>query len=316
MWWVSSARNVDPSTITTTMDVPPQLSAPPTSEGHSFGVAPQQDHLVPVFVQGPSPVPDGALWHPEEEMYLVQLSETCRQLAAIFRNSFEKNKHRLAMFKIPAILLGSVSGLAATGGSAVITNQEMQKWVSLAVGVTSIGIAVLNSIESYMRVAELMSTSLHASLLFHKLAEDVTVELALKKRSVPGIVFLKEAYSKYQHALEMAPPIRQIKFVSLPLGAAATTTHSPPVASLHQPPANADAPPTRSEVTTAAATTSDVRLLAQLHSPAKSVMATEVAAKRAERAERTAKLTRFVQRSEASQVARYETPRTTIESYK
>jgi hypothetical protein len=311
MWWASSARNIDPSAITTTMDVPPQLSAPPTSDGV---VTQQQEHYVPVFVQGPSPVPDDALWHPEEEMYLVQLSETCRQLAAIFRNSFEKNKHRLAMFKIPAILLGSVSGLAATGGSAVISNQDMQKWVSLAVGVTSIGIAVLNSIESYMRVAELMSTSLHASLLFHKLAEDVTVELALKKRSVPGIVFLKEAYSKYQHALEMAPPIRQIKFVSLPLGAAASP---PPARSLRQQQAtNADAPPVRSEATTATATTSDVRLLAQLHSPAKSVMATEVAAKRAERAERTAKLTRLVQRSEASQIARYDSPRSTFESYK
>lgn len=157
---------------------------------------------------------DNAKWLPEEETYLRDLSKLCQDLSTKFKRYYELYKNRQAKFKIPAIVISSVTGLTSFGTSNF--PEKYQKWVSIAVGASSLFIALLNSIESYMKIGETMSGCLQASLSLQKLKEYIDMELSLPldDRSSQGILFLRECYAKYEKILDLSPSIiKHVRFI-------------------------------------------------------------------------------------------------------
>jgi hypothetical protein len=153
-------------------------------------------------------------WLHDEEVYLRDLSNLCEMLSSKFKRYYEIYKKKQARFKIPAIIISSITGLTSLGTSTF--PQESQQWIAIGVGATSLFIAILNSIESYMKIGETMSGCLQASMSLQKLKESIDLELAVPAddRNDPGIIFLRECYSKYEKIIELAPSIIQnIKFV-------------------------------------------------------------------------------------------------------
>ena len=153
-------------------------------------------------------------WLHDEEVYLRDLSSLCEVLSSKFKRYYEIYKKKQARFKIPAIIISSITGLTSLGTSSF--PQESQQWIAIGVGATSLFIAILNSIESYMKIGETMSGCLQASMSLQKLKEAIDLELAVPAddRNDPGIVFLRECYSKYEKIIELAPSIIQnLKFV-------------------------------------------------------------------------------------------------------
>jgi hypothetical protein len=153
-------------------------------------------------------------WLHDEEVYLRDLSNLCELLSTKFKRYYEIYKKKQARFKIPAIIISSITGLTSLGTSSFPPNT--QQWIAIGVGATSLFIAILNSIESYMKIGETMSGCLQASISLQKLKEAIDLELAVPAddRNDPGITFLRECYSKYEKIIELAPSIIQnIKFV-------------------------------------------------------------------------------------------------------
>lgn len=157
---------------------------------------------------------DNARWLPEEEVYLRDVSKLCQELSSKYKRYYELYKTRQAKFKIPSIIISSVTGLTSFGTSNF--PEQYQKWVSIAVGASSLFIALLNSIESYMKIGETMSGCLQSSASLQKLKEFIDIELSLPldDRSTQGILFLRDCYSKYEKILDLAPSIlKNIRFI-------------------------------------------------------------------------------------------------------
>jgi hypothetical protein len=157
---------------------------------------------------------DNSKWLPEEEVYLRDLSKLCQDLSAKYKLYYELYKTRQTKFKIPAIVISSVTGLTSFGTSNF--PEKYQKWVSIAVGASSLFIALLNSIESYMKIGETMSGCLQASISLQKLKEFIDIELSLPldDRSSQGILFLRDCYSKYEKILDLSPSIlKKVRFI-------------------------------------------------------------------------------------------------------
>ena len=154
-------------------------------------------------------------WLPEEEAYLYEVSKTCETLSTKYKYYYEVYKKAQARFKIPSIVISSVTGLTSFLGTSDFPEQ-MRNWIPIAVGISSLFIAILNSIESYMKIGETMSGCLQASISLQKLKETIDLELSVPPddRNDSGIIFVRECHSKYEKILELSPHIiKNIKFI-------------------------------------------------------------------------------------------------------
>lgn len=143
------------------------------------------------------------IWLPLEELYLKKMSETCNRLTDKFKVIFRRYNRYQARFRIPSIILSSVTGLFSMGNSNFPA--EYQQYVSIGVGVVSVAIAVLGSIESYMKIGDIMGSCMQAAGVFHKLKEKIDCELALPvgDRRGSGIIFVRECALEYQKAFAL-----------------------------------------------------------------------------------------------------------------
>lgn len=146
-------------------------------------------------------------WLMEEELYLRDLSRLCQELSNKYKLYYELYKKRQARFRIPSIIISSVTGLLSFGS----TNypEDSRKYVSITVGIASLFISLLNTIETYMKIGENMTGSAQASNELQKLKEYIDMELSLPldDRPTQGIIFLRDCYTRYERILDIAPNI-------------------------------------------------------------------------------------------------------------
>jgi hypothetical protein len=150
-------------------------------------------------------------WLPEEEMYLHSIQKSAESLAAIYMSEFRHLRTVQAKFKIPIIIVGSFTGVTSFGTE--IFPKGAQKWIAVGVGVVSICIAILNSIESYLKIGESANAAINTSNALQQLREDINKELSLpiEDREAAGITVLRDCYTRYQQIVSQAPPLDQTK---------------------------------------------------------------------------------------------------------
>lgn len=153
-------------------------------------------------------------WLYEEELYLRELSRLCQELSNKYKLYYELYKKRQARFRIPSIIISSVSGLLSFGSTNFPMNSR--EYVAIMVGIASLCIAILNSIETYMKVGENMAGSAQASIELQKLKEfiDMEISIPIDDRPTQGIIFLRDCYTRYERILDIAPNIlKTIRFI-------------------------------------------------------------------------------------------------------
>lgn len=157
---------------------------------------------------------DTKVWLPEEEIYLQELSKLCQVLSGKYKVYYEQYKRIDARFKIPSIIISSISGLTSFGSSNFPI--EYVHFVSISVGIASLFIALLNSIEAYMKIGEITAGCAISSLNFQKLKEHIDIELSIasENRTTSGIIFVRECHTKYERIIDVAPNIlKTVRFI-------------------------------------------------------------------------------------------------------
>lgn len=146
-------------------------------------------------------------WLPEEEEYLRILHRRCHRLGLVYKKLHIDYKHTQNKFRLPAILLSSISGVVSFGQT--VFPEEAQRWVSISVGGVNIFIAIINTVESYMKIGEMVTKSITSYAVLHKLADDIFCEISIptKDRETSGIAFLRDCYTRYQQIMDSAPLI-------------------------------------------------------------------------------------------------------------
>lgn len=156
-----------------------------------------------------------AAWVEDEEIYLKKLQSTCDALSKYFLRRFKHHRSIQGKFRLPAIVLSSVSGVASFGTTTF--PKSVQKWVSVVVGGVNIIIAILNTVEAYMKIADMLAKALTAHVALKKLADDIQCEISIpvEDRQMNGIVFLRDSYARYQQIMDQAPPVEDTRLLSI-----------------------------------------------------------------------------------------------------
>lgn len=154
-------------------------------------------------------------WKQEEMTYLTALANNCRILANRYKLVYDKYRSLETKFKIPSIIVSSTMGLLSFGSG----NFGNEKVIAIIVGCVSVGLSILTSVESYMKIGSIMSSAILASNNLTKLNEHINLELSLpeNERSSTGIMFLRSCYSQYEKIIESAPNdiLKKIRFIGV-----------------------------------------------------------------------------------------------------
>lgn len=145
------------------------------------------------------------IWLPDEEIYLHSIQQSCEHLSKLYLAKYKSCKSLQTKLKLPAIIVGSFTGIASFGSDSFPANS--QKYVSITVGIITIGIAILNTIESYLKVGENTNSAISAATALQQVREDIHRELSLpvSDRIDSGIVFLRDIYTRYVQVITQAP---------------------------------------------------------------------------------------------------------------
>lgn len=161
-----------------------------------------------IIIQGagsidkPKPV-----WFEKEEQYLRKLQTMCSQLSVQYMALYRIMHARQTRLRLPSIIMSSFSGVASFGTSSFPL--YMQRYVSITVGIVNITIAMLQTYESYLKVADIVAKSLTAAAALKKIADDINCELYIpvENRLTNGNGFLRDCYARYQTVVADSPPL-------------------------------------------------------------------------------------------------------------
>lgn len=144
-------------------------------------------------------------WLPQEEIYLHSILKSCEQLSNIYLEKHRVWKRIQTRIKIPVIIIGSFTGITSFGAETF--PKSFQKWISISVGVITVSIAILNTIESYFSIGDIANSSLNVSIAFQQLREDINKELSIpnEDRQATGVIFIRDIFTRYQQILSQAP---------------------------------------------------------------------------------------------------------------
>lgn len=173
------------------------------------GIVPTFSHLKLATMSAQRYDTSAMTWTQEEELYLHSIQLSCEQLSNIYLVNFRKLRSIQAKIKIPIIIVGSFTGITSFGTETF--PQSSQKWVSIGVGIITIIIAVLNTIESYFKIGENANAAINTTNALQQLREDINKELSLPPldRQAPGLTFLRDCYTRYQQIMSQAPVLEQ-----------------------------------------------------------------------------------------------------------
>lgn len=146
-------------------------------------------------------------WFEEEEMYLKVLHDICVQLAKEYMQLYIYSHKIQTKLRLPSIILSSLSGVASFGSSSF--GDKIQRYISISVGIVNVGIAIVQTYESYLKIGDIVSKSLSCSSAFKKLADTIYCEtyIPIENRNANGITFLRDCFASYQTILDQAPPL-------------------------------------------------------------------------------------------------------------
>lgn len=146
-------------------------------------------------------------WHDQEERYLHILHDMCVQLSKEYMTLYIITHRFQTRLRLPAIVLSSLSGVASFGSSGF--GDTIQRYISIGVGIVNVGIAIVHTYESYLKIGDIVSKSLTCSTAFKKLADDIYCEtfIPVENRNSNGITYLRDTFAKYQTIIDQAPPL-------------------------------------------------------------------------------------------------------------
>jgi len=147
------------------------------------------------------------IWYDKEEKFLKNLCKVCNELSETYMILYRVSHKTQSRLRLPAIVLSSFSGVASFGTQSF--PNELQKYVSIVVGLINVCIAMIQTYESYIKIADIVSRSLTVSTGLKKLADDIKCELSIpiENRDANGITFLRDCFSRYQAIIYQAPPL-------------------------------------------------------------------------------------------------------------
>lgn len=145
-------------------------------------------------------------WNSGEENLLTGIADRSNCM----RWMHEKAERRYESFNfyltVPSIIVSTLSGTATIGMNALPTN--IQQICSVVIGLSTISIGVLTSINQYMKSSQLAESHRAASISYGRLHRLISAELAMRRdQRVEAHDFLKKIRAEQDRLQEISPGI-------------------------------------------------------------------------------------------------------------
>lgn len=145
-------------------------------------------------------------WSGDIEKILEDIRRNSVVLSDYHKEKYYYYKGHLKYFKLPLIVLSSITSIASVGLDTYIPQSD----ISLITCLLSLASAIIGSIELYLGIQKNMETEMIASRNFLILAYDIfkTLHLEANNRKVNGKIYLDEKYNEYIKLVEQANLVR------------------------------------------------------------------------------------------------------------
>ena len=142
-------------------------------------------------------------WSNQLEDLIAQEGEKCRGLSWIHQKAEQETSKKNTRIMLPVIVLSTLSGTASVGSSVLFGDTNIS---NIVIGLVSISVGILNTINSYFGYAKRSEAHRIAALHYAKLFSFVSVELALprEERMNPEDM-LKQVRSEMERLSETTP---------------------------------------------------------------------------------------------------------------
>jgi hypothetical protein len=149
-----------------------------------------------------------AKWTREIEVLLSEWGEISLSYAWLHQFSTRKYQQKNRHFAIPIIILSSLAGTANFADAYV--PEGFQMGFSACVGSVNIFCAILGTLQSFLKYAELYESHRMSALSWASLGRSIQIELALNpERRKPCREFLKVSRAQMDSLLESSPTLDQ-----------------------------------------------------------------------------------------------------------
>jgi hypothetical protein len=156
-------------------------------------------------------------WCQAHEEYLLELAAVCRRMAQAYHVVHHTYLTRQKRVRVPIIAVSSLSGMLSFGTE--VFPFPWHKYVNIVVGLAGLLVALVGSIESFLRMSETISGSATTALNLEKLAESICLELSMPvaQRHAEGVAFTRSSYSQFEKHMETAPNVlKKVVFLRPP----------------------------------------------------------------------------------------------------
>ena len=118
-------------------------------------------------------------WSTQLEDILAKEGERCSGLAWLHTRAEILTSRYNAYVQVPVIILSTLAGTASVGSSTLFNGDT--KSASIAIGLVSIGVGVLNTLGGFFAFAKRSEAHRIAHLSYSKIASKISIELSLPR---------------------------------------------------------------------------------------------------------------------------------------
>lgn len=155
-------------------------------------------------------------WTLDIESVLQCIRTNSVQMSSSHKQKYFFYKKIIKWFKIPTIVLSSIGSVASVG----LTEYIDQAHISAITCGLALFVSVLNSVEMFLKINEMMEQELEHSKLYYNLSVNIQKTLLLdpENRSDKGPIYLEKTYSQYIKLMECSNLLSNVqdKFMELP----------------------------------------------------------------------------------------------------
>ena len=147
-------------------------------------------------------------WNDRLEEYFASTGEKAHCLSWLHKRAEALYSRRRNFIDLPVIVISSLTGFLSVGSSSMFEGQE--KWSSIALGVASLFVSVLNTTGSYFGWSKRTEGHRIASIQYAKLYRFLNIEMSLPRdeRLTPHDLLksVKEQYDRMSEVSPLLPP--------------------------------------------------------------------------------------------------------------
>lgn len=143
-------------------------------------------------------------WNTRLEDYFASTGEKAHCLSWLHKRAEALYSFRRNFIDLPVIVISSMTGFLSVGSSTMFEGQE--KWSSIALGIASLFVGVLNTTGSYFGWSKRAEGHRIASIQYAKLYRFLQIEMSLPRdeRMTPQAL-LKSTRDQYDRMQEVSP---------------------------------------------------------------------------------------------------------------